>query len=132
MTGIVRRMGLTIAMLGAMAGAAGQAEGAFVPSLFGTGLLANGTVAAGGSADLHYTLILVPAGSGLGPSVFVESSMPAGYVANTSTSQWITPTPTGNGTTVIPAGSFDYQTTFNLTGFLPSTAVLTRAKDRAR
>ena len=125
-----RRSLFCAALVGAALALAPSAHaGAPVPitSLFSTGIGANGLPVAEGSADTHYSLIASPTGSGYGATTYVTSSAP-GYpigpwMANSSTSQWIEPVSGTSSTHLV--GLYDYQTTFDLTGFNPQTASIT-------
>jgi len=84
-----------------------------VPTLFGTGVDASGNPLPNGSVDPHYT-----AG---GPLYTIGSPGSVGWVDNTLTSSWVSPVPN----TLAGPGPFTYHTTFDLTGFLASTAQIT-------
>ena len=93
---------------------------------FNTGVDNSGTVLAGGSVDPHYKLILSPDSGFPGPSTFVVSTSPAAWFANSSSSKWIAPrsdqdTATNSSWGNAP-GDYTYRTTFDLTGFDPTTA----------
>jgi len=86
-----------------------------ITTLFGTGLDGSGNLLANGAVDPHYTVIGGPSA----PSAFVIGNPEAvPWVGNTATSQWISPAPSTLG----GLGPFTYTTTFDLTGFDPSTA----------
>lgn len=94
--------------------------------VFNTGVDSGGALAAEGSVDLHYTLILSADldPSQNGPEAYVvQSPRPAPYV-NTATAQYIAPDPNQNFGECCAAGNYTYQTTFDLTGLDPSTATL--------
>lgn len=108
------------------------ASAAPVPTLFSTGVATNNpdgtpqTLIADNSPDPHYELISVPPGD-TNPSVptqaivAIESLYPFGiWVSDDSTSKWIAPH--GNEDISEPVGYYEYQTTFDLSGFNPSTA----------
>ncbi len=89
---------------------------------FNTGVDASGASLPNFAIDPHWTLTSAPAGSGFGPDAFASNPIPANWVPNTATSRWITP-PTdaaGNG----PGGLYDYTMSFDMTGFDPTTAVV--------
>src|SRR3981081_3166856 len=67
------------------------ASAAPITTLFNTGVKNDGTLAAGGSVDLHYTLTLSADPAFPGPSAFVANPIPAPFWFNTATSQWIAP-----------------------------------------
>lgn len=87
-------------------------------TIFGTGQgLGSGDV-----LDPNYQLI---GGGPLGtlpPELFTTPPFP-GWINPSPGTQWINPY--GDGTVDAPGGVYDYQTTFNLTGLNPLTAVLT-------
>ena len=89
-----------------------QAQADPITDLFNTGTTTSttsgSTLAAPGSPDAHYTLS-GPAG---GPAPIIETSLPASYVSNTSTSQFVGPV--ANGNTNVPVGSYIYTTTFTI------------------
>ena len=77
----------------------------------GAGLNYNGQV------DNHYTLFSAPTGAG---PAYTTSAYP-GWVAAPSGTQWITPYPSIQ---IAPAGYYDYQIKFDLTGLDASSAML--------
>jgi hypothetical protein len=102
---------------------AAQANAAPITSLFNTGVDASGTPFPDSTVgDPHYSLVSVPAGSTT--EILVRTS--AGgfpippYIGDDSLSAWIGP----NNDHFLdgPPGLYDYQTTFDLTGFDPATA----------
>lgn len=85
-------------------------------TIYSTGAANTGS----GQQDPHYQLLTAPNGV----------SAPIQAYTTTPYSAWLTP-PTGvwwdnpfNPLQYGPGGTYDYQTTFDLTGFLPKTAVL--------
>jgi len=114
----------TVAALLAVA-AAGPAQAAFITSLYGTGLNANGTTRNDNDAELHYTMIGTSPVLGT-PFVYTQAGgFPIGPWLNdaaSATSRWIAPIT--DRFTHAP-GDTTYRTTFDLTGFVPGTASLT-------
>lgn len=108
----------------------GQAKAGFISTLYNTGVSNTGSVLPDSSVDPHYTLISVPTGSGLGPAAYVADSSKfpiasGDWMADSSTSKWIAPT--ADQSTFTDAGHtglYVYRTTFDLTGFDPSTTVI--------
>jgi hypothetical protein len=102
----------------------GQAQASAIPGLFNTGVNASGTPLPDGTLnDPHYALVSVPGGT---TATLVRTS--AGgypippYIGDDSLSAWIGP---DNDAQVDgPVGTYDYRITFDLTGFVPSTAVI--------
>ena len=96
-------------------------------TLFNTGVDGGGSPLAGGSSDSHYSLIVSsdPANPAINPAIVASPGAFCCWVANTATSQWISPSANqafpsaGAGN---PPGDYTYRTTFDLTGLDPSTA----------
>jgi hypothetical protein len=107
----------------------GSARADVITSLYSTGVDSSGNNLAAGANDPHYTLVTSSDPSFPGPNIQVvnpnEYPFPpfAGWHPNLTgpNAQWIAPNP--NGT--VANGPFDYTTTFNLTGFNPTTASIT-------
>jgi hypothetical protein len=94
-------------------------------TLFNTGVNAAGTPLVDGTlGDPHYTLVSVPSGT---TTIRVRTS--AGgypippYIGDDTLSAWIGPN--NDSSLDGPLGAFEYQTTFNLTGFNPATVSIT-------
>lgn len=87
-------------------------------TIFSTGVAADGSLLPGGSTDPHYTIISSPLGS---TSVVVPTLLPAPWT-NIVGAQWLTISTNANAG--VPVGDFIYRTTFDLTGFDPTTAIL--------
>ena len=116
-------LGLAAVALSLIAAQPASAQSAPVPptaiKLFNTGVKNDGTVAAIGATDLHYTQV-TPAGN---PSAFVFNVNNSPYAAPTN-SQYISPDQNG-GTTYNGGGyTVGYQTSFDLTGLNPATALI--------
>ena len=73
----------------------------------------------GGVVDPNYQL-LASSPTGAGPAYTLPPYLP-GWVSPPLNTQWINPNPSGGAA---PGGYYDYQTTFNLTGFNFNTAEL--------
>lgn len=115
-----RRLGL--ACLAALALSAAPARADVITSLFNTGIAAGGGLAPEGSIDPHWTITSNPDGSGSNAYVGVTTGFPiaGAWLPNGPSAQWIMPT---SGTADNhAAGSYSYQTSFDLTGFDPTTA----------
>ncbi len=113
------------AALGAMSALPAHAGGFPV---FATGVDASGmSLPNGTQGDPHYTLVNTPSGTPGTVSVLTSAYgfpiVPNGWLGDSATSAWIVPNndPFLNGG---PIGYYDYQTTFDLTGFDPATASL--------
>jgi len=100
-----------------------------IPTLFNTGVNQFGQPLANDHlGDPHYTLVSVPGGTS---QVMVRSAggFPFPYwLGPDSASAWIGPNDPGTTPNVDdlngPVGPYDYQTTFNLTGFDPTSVVI--------
>lgn len=97
-----------------------SAHAAVIGTLFGTG---QGAVAPG--PDAHYSVTAQPVGGGLpavprAADILNPVNNPPSYI-NGNTFNWVGPTANSNSVPV-PAGTYTYETTFDLTGFDPTTA----------
>jgi len=111
-------------------GFSGISSAAIIPTLFNTGVDASGNPLAVGSVDPHYQLISYPAGSGFNSNSYVADTSQApingAWVNPGTNARWIGPTT--NVVTMPSAtttGEYIYQTNFVLTGFDPTSAVIT-------
>ena len=96
--------------------------------VFATGVDASGmSLPNGTQGDPHYTLVSTPSGTPGTVSVLTSAHgnpiVPNGWIGDSATSAWIVPNnePFLDGG---PTGYYDYQTTFDLSGFDPATASL--------
>lgn len=90
-------------------------------SLFSTGVDAGGAGLPGGSADPHYAVIAGPGILVPQPAQVLTNQLAGATYVQSPTSRWIWVNPNG-----LPANvTFTFRTTFDLTGYVPSTAVLT-------
>jgi hypothetical protein len=112
----MRRTALTSVFLGLVFGLSAFGNSIVI---FNTGEGTGGTAQSTGQTDLHYNLISAPSGVVLDA---ITTSANAAWTANTATTDWISPGSSGD--TGWPVGTYDYQTTFDLTGLDPSTADL--------
>lgn len=110
----------------------GSASAATILGLYNTGLDAGGSLLPENQIDPHYVLISVPAGSGLGPNAYIadhtKPPLSTGeWVPNAALSKWIAPV--GDQSSLLEVnsitGPYTYRLTFDLTGYDPSTAVIT-------
>jgi hypothetical protein len=102
--------------------ASSQARADSITTLYSTGVDNNHALLGASAPDTHYTMA---AGSSDGTAGLTPFVVPPGFpippwVANTPTAQWITPR-----AFEAVDGPFNYETTFNLTGLVPSTASIT-------
>jgi hypothetical protein len=95
-----------------------------LPTVFNSGVDANGVVLAPGSADPHYWLTLSAQSTPPPPAIpaTVIQNHPA-WLANDTTSSWIGSV--NPGTVNVAAGDYNYRTTFSLNGYDPASAVIT-------
>jgi hypothetical protein len=121
----MRRLLAITAIAGLVVAGAAQAEvvSALNVSLFNTGVNSSGTVLTNGATpDPHYTVVSAPAGL---PTLQVLTSaggFPIGpWLPDDTASAWIGPN-TSQATGA--PGSYDYQTTFDLTGLDVTTAAI--------
>ena len=96
-----------------------------IPGLFSTGVDGHGDLLAGGVQDPHYGLTTSADTTWDGPEAYSvrpgEAPIPP-WIANDSTSQWITPR--SDGTEVAP-GPYVYSLAFDMAGLNPATAYIT-------
>lgn len=101
---------MALCVLGLATGARAQTT---VP-LFSSGVDSGGSVLSGGAHDPHFERV------GFGPAVVIHSaSLPSSWLPNSSTSKWIWADAFGE-----TAGTLTFRTTFDLSGFDPSSASL--------
>jgi hypothetical protein len=103
---------------------AGMAHAAAIP-VFNTGVDGNGNPLPDGTVgDPHYTLVSVAGGT---TDIRIRTSVGGfpipPWIGDDSISTWIGPN--NNANADAPAGLYDFQTTFDLSGLIPGTAVLT-------
>ena len=99
-------------------------DAAAIPTLFSTGLDTNGVALAPGFADPHYVLTAsaysTPPPPAIAATVMANNSA---WLANDASSVWIGAF--SQGAASLPAGSYNFRTSFDLTGFDASTAQIT-------
>jgi hypothetical protein len=101
---------------------ASSAHAAPITTLFNTGVNDNGTPLMENARDPHYTLLGGPI-SGTPIIATAANGWPnvsGVWIGDNSTSAWIAPTPE----TVAPEGNYIFRTTFDLTEFDPSSALI--------
>jgi hypothetical protein len=106
------------------AGAAPPAQLQSIPTLFSSGIDANGFALAPGFADPHY--VLTASAFSTPPPPAIPATVTANHpnwLGNDANSTWIGPI--SSGATSIPPGNYNYRTTFDLTGFDRSAAQIT-------
>lgn len=96
-------------------------------AVFNTGLDSGGNLGAAGTPDAHYTLTFSLDPTWTGPTAYVSDPTvypisTGDWVSDTAVSQWISPGPDPGFGYV--ANLYIYTQTFDLTGFDPSTAVV--------
>jgi hypothetical protein len=94
-----------------------------IASLYSTGVDNSGVPLSPGTPDPHWNILASADGvfSAPGPAI-TQLNHPA-WLANGPTSNWISVVP--DGTTNIAAGTYIFETTFDLTGMDESTAIVT-------
>lgn len=96
-----------------------------VPRVFSTGVSDDGVALDDSTVDPHYRLSTNATDNAVADAVVHDSTIfpivTGPWVANSATSKWIGPKP---NTVDATGGDYAYVTTFDLTGFDPSTAVL--------
>ena len=107
-----------LVLLGVATGSSLASGAAIV--VFNTGTDGVGDLLPPGSADPHYTIFSSTSPNFPGPSAFVEFNLPGGYPTGPS-SQWIGPQGDNNIDGDNGQGTYDYRTTFDLTGLVSST-----------
>ncbi len=95
-----------------------------IPTVFSSGIGADGAVLSPGAADPHYQLTQSAQSTPPPPAIAatVIQNHPA-WLANDLLSSWIGPV--NPGTENVAAGNYNYRTTFSLAGFDPTSASLT-------
>ena len=95
-----------------------------IPMLFSTGLDTNGAALAPGFADPHYVLTESAYSTPPPPAIAatVMANNPA-WLANDAASVWIGAF--SQGAASVPAGNYNFRTSFDLTGFATNTAQIT-------
>ena len=105
-------------------GTAVSIDGRPIPTLFSTGLGADGTLLSAGDADPHFVLKASAQGSPPPPAVAATAVLPLGiWLTNNAKSGWLGPV--NPGASVDALGAYVYETTFDLTGFDPASARVT-------
>jgi PEP-CTERM motif len=134
-TGPMRRAVTAYASVIFLTVAASALRADMIPlALYNTGISSTGTLLADGATDPHYQLIQsaeAPFSSSdpLNTYVVDQNGWPIGggvWTPDTTTSKWLAPKPTesmASGSDGV--GTYEYETTFSLTGLYPSTARIT-------
>ena len=92
-----------------------------IPGLFNTGVDDLGLPLADGLADPHYVMTVAPDGTPQ-PATAIASPPSPPWIQLTGSSRWIAPNDPGG---VADPGPYAFETTFDLTGLDPSSAVIT-------
>jgi hypothetical protein len=103
---------------------AGLAGAAPISTLFNTGLNGFGGLLTGGNGDTDFHYVIrsgPPGGTDVGYPIGTVAYFNVAYLADGPNSRWISSTGTGG----LSAGTYDFQTTFNLTGFNPASTTIT-------
>jgi hypothetical protein len=103
---------------------AGSAQASIISSLFNTGVDGAGTPLFNNDPEIHYTLISGPDGATPLRVATSANGFPIPpWLGDDSLSAWIGPA--SDGSLDGSVGNYDYQTTFDLTGFDPLSASIT-------
>ena len=117
----ISRLGLLIAIAFAVRIGPANADPIII---FNTAVDSNGTVLPRHTVDPHYQLLSSPKGPA--PAYVMDSNLGKGHdgpwLGNNKHSKWIGPK--ANESHYLRPGKFDYQTSFDLTGLDPNTAIL--------
>lgn len=89
--------------------------------IYNTGESSGLTALPTGQSNPNYNVVAAPSGVPLGAAITTAAN--PNWLQNTSTTDWISPG--SSGLTNWAGGTYDYQTSFSLTGLNPSTAALT-------
>ena len=112
----LRTIIISAAMLAAV-----PASAVTITSLYSTGVDGSGIATTGNGADLHWTLA-----GGTAYTGGTNNQFPIGpWINDTTTSRWITPT--NNAADGTPVTTYEFSTTFDLTGLKASTAAISGA-----
>jgi PEP-CTERM motif len=108
-----------------VAGGTTCASAATIDTLFNTGVDASGVPVADNTPDIHWNLVAPGAQTGAPLVVTSAGGFPIPpWLADNATSAWIgTLNPTALGPTNVTR-EYHYQTTFDMTGLVPSSAVI--------
>jgi PEP-CTERM motif len=90
-------------------------------ALFNTGVDVTGAPLPGGSPDPHWSIVAGPGITGPTAPFVVDNQSVGGYYAQSSDSRWIGVNADGSDETAV---SYTFRVTFDLTGFDPTTAVI--------
>ena len=109
----------TVSLLGSSAALATPVE---LP-LFNTGVDNGGNLLPVGSDDPHWEIFMAPPGTVVPPTPAIVATANARWPSNGPSSNWVSVTSSGGNR--VAAGLYVYQTVFDLTGLIPSTATIT-------
>jgi hypothetical protein len=120
----LQQMAAFCAVVASLCCLAATSQATLITTLYNTGVNASGSPLPDGTTpDPNYSLVSVPSGSSATLVRTSAGGFPIGpWIADDSLSAWIKPS---NGTANLdtdPVGNYTFQTTFNLTGFDPSSA----------
>ena len=104
----------------ALAACAGTAEASPIFGLYNTGVDSKGSLLATSAIDRHYSLTVNP--DSQGTNAYVPPVIPNTWLAEGPSSNWIAPNAANPASAAV--GWYTYQTTFDLTGYQPATAVV--------
>ena len=97
-----------------------------VTTLYNTGFDANGNPLAAGGTDAHWTLTSSPDATWKGPSAYHSLTIPgAAWIGCAQSPYSLVIGPSQNNAANVAPGNYVYHTSFDLTGFDPSSVVIT-------
>lgn len=100
-----------------------SAGGVFkIPGIFNTGVKNDGTLDVQGNPDQHWKLLQSVDPSNPGPNAIIVKNLDPSWAKNTAVSQWIGTR--SNAGQSVPKGTYVYRLTFDMTGFVPATAII--------
>ena len=109
-------------VVAALLASASVANAAPITTLYNTGVDAMGMPLSNGSIDAHYTLVSGPI-IGAPRAATSSNGFPIGpWIGDDSLSAWVGPV--GNSSLNGSVGTYDYKTTFSLTGFSAASAMI--------
>ncbi|HOM16686.1 MAG TPA: PEP-CTERM sorting domain-containing protein, partial [Thermoguttaceae bacterium] len=90
--------------------------------LFNTGVDNGGNPLPDGAVDPHYALVQSPDPTYDGPEAFATTTIPGGWLPNSSNSRWISPR---SDTTSVAPGEYRYELTFDIGDWNPNGVIIT-------
>jgi hypothetical protein len=115
--------GIKLLLLSSAMVLASSAQASVITTLYNTGVDLFGVPQVNGAVETHYSLLSVPGGTTNVRVATTANGFPLPpWLGDNSLSAWIGPA--GSSDLDGPVGIYTYRTTFDLTGFIPGTAVI--------